>query len=254
MTAPSDDSLLTPALAKAWGVSAAAARGPKPSLSAERIISAAIDVAAADGVDAVSMKRVASELGTGPMSLYRHISSKEELLSLMVDTAVGPPEPGLPTDADTWRSGITRWAWDLRARYQQHLWTMNVPIPGPPITPNSVRWFETALRCFARGGLTETEQTSAVLLVSMFVRSESTLTAQITAAMQRSNSTEVLTGYAALLRRLTNRDDFPAVTRVLQAGVFDADDELDFDFTFGLERILDGVAALTRESGAARTE
>ncbi|AEF39254.1 TetR/AcrR family transcriptional regulator [Hoyosella subflava] len=247
MSAPSDDSLLTPALAKAWGVQASNARGPKPALSADRIIRAAISVAAAEGVEAVSMKRVAAELDTGPMSLYRHIASKDELLNLMVDTACGPPDPDLPSGTDTWRTGITRWAWTLRQRYQENLWAMSVPVTGPPVAPNTARWMEAGLQCLAKSRLDETEQVSGILLISSFVRSETTLTAQIGAAMQRAGTTDALNGYADTLRRVTTPREFPALTRVLAAGVFDADDEPDFDFRFGLERILDGIETLTRD-------
>ena len=62
-------------------------RGPKPALTLGRIVTAAVALADAEGLDAVSMGRVAAELGTAPMSLYRHVSAKEELLTLMVDAA-----------------------------------------------------------------------------------------------------------------------------------------------------------------------
>ncbi|MBB3039406.1 TetR/AcrR family transcriptional regulator [Hoyosella altamirensis] len=248
MSAASDEGLLTPALSKAWGLEAANARGPKPALSADRVIQAAISVAAAEGVDAVSMKRVATELGTGPMSLYRHIASKDDLLNLMVDTACGPPEANLPSVDDTWRTGITRWAWTLRQRYQENLWAMSVPVTGAPVAPNSVRWMEAGLQCLAKSSLSESEQVSGILLISSFIRSETTLTAQLGAAMQQAGTADVLAGYADTLRRVTTPTDFPALTRVLAAGVFDAnDDEPDFDFRFGLERILDGIETLTRD-------
>ena len=70
-------------IAAAWGVRERPHKGPKPALSLPRIVDAAVRVADAEGLDAVSMGRVAAELGAAPMSLYRHVSAKEELLRLI---------------------------------------------------------------------------------------------------------------------------------------------------------------------------
>lgn len=84
--------LLT-SLEAAWGLRDRPAKGPKPGLSLERIVAAAVGVAASDGLAAVSMGRVAQELGASTMSLYRYVSAKDELYVLMQEAAVGPPEP-----------------------------------------------------------------------------------------------------------------------------------------------------------------
>src|SRR5580658_368521 len=97
-------------IAAAWGVRERPHKGPKPALSLSRIVDAAVRVADADGLDAVSMGRVARELGAAPMSLYRHLSAKEELLELMVDAAWGDP-PAAPAAGEEWRAGLARWAW-----------------------------------------------------------------------------------------------------------------------------------------------
>src|SRR5215469_5805920 len=89
----SDDEQLPPAIELAWGRRRRATRGPKPGLTLERIVAAGIKVAMTEGIGALSMTRVAAELGVGTMSLYRYISAKDELLTLMVDSALGsPPE------------------------------------------------------------------------------------------------------------------------------------------------------------------
>ena len=106
-------------------------------------------VADTEGLDAVSMGRVAAELGTAPMSLYRHVSAKEELLTLMVDAAWGPapdgPVPDGPVPGEGWRVGLARWAWALRAGARRHPWVVRIPISGLPIMPREVAWFEDAL-------------------------------------------------------------------------------------------------------------
>src|SRR3954464_5495446 len=96
-------------LEAAWGRRARTTRGPKPALSLERIVEAAVALAQDEGIGAVSMARGAGELGSSPMSLPRYVAAKDELLALMVDAALGPvPQPAEDED---WRAGLTRWAW-----------------------------------------------------------------------------------------------------------------------------------------------
>ena len=87
----------------AWGVRTRPSKGPRPTLSLERIVAAAVRVAAADGLAAVSMSRVAAELGVSTMSLYRYVGSKAELLALMVDVPYEPPPR--PEPGEGWRRG-----------------------------------------------------------------------------------------------------------------------------------------------------
>ena len=94
---------LPDAIAAAWGVRERPHKGPKPALSLPRIVEAAVRVADADGLDAVSMGRVASELGAAPMSLYRHVSGKEELLDLIEYIETNPVKAGLVGEKEQWR-------------------------------------------------------------------------------------------------------------------------------------------------------
>src|SRR6266849_10257810 len=102
-------------------------KGPKPALSLARIVDAAVRVADAEGLGAVSMGRVAAELGAAPMSLYRHVSAKEELLRLMVDAAWGD-SPGQPAPGEGWRAGLARWAWAMHAAARRHPWVVRIPV------------------------------------------------------------------------------------------------------------------------------
>src|SRR5215510_3574422 len=121
-------------VAAAWGVRERPHKGPKPALNLARIVDAAVRVADTEGLDAVAMGRVAAGLGAGPMSLYRHVSSKEELLRLMVDAAWGD-SPGPLVLGETWRDGLSRWAWAMRAAIRRHPWAIRIPISGLPIMP-----------------------------------------------------------------------------------------------------------------------
>ncbi|MDX6703407.1 MAG: hypothetical protein QOF26_3633 [Baekduia sp.] len=245
------ESGLPAGIAAAWGVRARVTKGPKPGLGLDRIVAAAIAVADTDGLAAVSMNRVARELGSSAMSLYRYVESKDELLTLMVDTALGTMPPATP--GEDWRAGLARWAWWSVEAMRAHPWTTHVPITGPPLGPNSVAWFEDALRCMRDTGLFEAEKASVVMMLSGYVRNHVTLMAQVQAHFLDAAVTphDAMRSYSDTLRRLTDPDRFPALHAVLDAGVFDHADPPDDEFAFGLERILDGIDALIRARAKA---
>src|SRR3954454_975615 len=81
------------AVALSWGVAEHPQRGPKRELSIERIVDTAIEVADTDGLGAVSMSRIATELGFTTMSLYRYVTSKDDVLALMQDAVCAIPIP-----------------------------------------------------------------------------------------------------------------------------------------------------------------
>ena len=227
-------------IAQAWGVRAATSRGPKRGLSLDRIVDAGIRLATTEGLGALSMSRVASELGVGTMSLYRYVSAKDDLLLLMVDAALGAPPAGI-TGAPDWRTGLARWATGVRAAYRTHPWSLRVPISGPPLGPHNVAWLEAALRTMEGTPLPEDQKLSVVLLLSGFVRNEVTLTTDIAAA---SRGRQVMPPYGATLLQLTDARDFPALHRAIASGALGDDDDIDKEFDFGLACILDGVEAL----------
>jgi AcrR family transcriptional regulator len=245
-----DDIPLPPAIELAWGRGRRRTRGPKPGLTLDRIVAAGIKVAMTEGIGSLSMNRVAAELGVGTMSLYRYVSAKDELLTLMVDSALGSP-PEAPPGED-WRAGLTRWAVGVRAAYQRHPWALRVPISSPPLGPNNVAWLENALVALRRTPLSEQEKLSTVLLVSGFVRNEATLDLDLAAgaAAAGSGGGLVMPTYARMLAALIQQGDFPALEDAIASGALGDEDDPDSEFQFGLERILDGVATLitTHES------
>lgn len=229
----------------AWGLRERPSKGPKPGLSLDRIVAAAVKVAAAEGLAAVSMGRVAGELGASAMSLYRYVASKDELLALMVDAAVGPPPPASQPGED-WRAGLSRWGWSYYQALGRHPWVVRVPIGGPPTTPNGVAWMEAGLASLAETGLGEGEKLSVILLLSGYVRNEVTLMADVGAAAAASGEENVSAAWSRLITRLTDAERFPALHRALESGVLDELDDPDEDFGWRLERLLDGVDVLVR--------
>lgn len=232
---------IPPSIELAWGLRGQGTRGPKRGLTLERIVAAGIEVAARDGLEAVSMAGVAHELGAGTMSLYRYVSSKDELMTLMVDTALGGPADDEPPGPE-WRAGLDAWARGVRQAYSAHPWTLKVPITAPPLGPNNVAWMERALSAMADTPLSEAEKLSTLLLLSGFVRNHATLIADLASGAE---ATPPAATYGAILAELADEAKFPAVHRAIASGELDDDDE-DFepDFEYGLARILDGVQAL----------
>ena len=195
-----------------------------------------------EGIGSMSMTRVASELGVGTMSLYRYVTAKDELLTLMVDDVLGSPPPAPP--GEDWRSGLTRWAVGVRDAYRRHPWALRVPISAPPLGPNNVAWLDNALRTLTETPLSEQEKLSTVLLVSGFVRNDATLDLDMAAGAAGSGGGQMMSMYARMLGALIEGGDFPALADAVASGALEDEDDPDSEFEFGLERILDGVAAL----------
>lgn len=226
--------------------------GPAPSLSVPTITAAAVGLADARGLDAVTMREVAGALSTSAAGLYRYVASRDELLAHMVDAAFGAA-PDEPAADESWRAGLTRWADAHLAVLRRHRWLLRVPISGPPLMPNQVLWFERGLQCLRATPLPEPEKPAVLLLVNGFVRNEATLEADLLQAAQASGVTLEHAGaaYGRLLGRLTTPDRFPAIHAVLAARAFDPPGTTADDVGFGLERILDGIETLIRARGGS---
>lgn len=231
-------SLLPPIIELAWGMQERPGRGPRRGLSLERVVAAGIKVASTEGLGALSMARVAKELGVGTMSLYRYVSAKDDLLTLMFDTGLGSP-PAFDPDAQDWRAGMTLWAQGVRAAYRRYPWSLRVPISAPPLGPNNVAWLEMALLALSTTPLTEQQKLSCVLLVSGFVRNESTLTADLAAGGEHE-----MPKYGDMLAAVLPEGRFPALRQAIASGALNDEDNLDQEFDFGLSRILAGIEAL----------
>ena len=242
-----DDTGLPASIEIAWGLRERPTKGPKPGLSLDRIVGAAVNVAATDGLAAVSMSRVAADLGVGTMSLYRYVGAKDELLVLMSEAAFrGAPEPPAPGEA--WRDALSRWAWRLFEVLCENSWVLRIPISGPPMTPNQLAWMECGLVALRDSGLAEGEKISVMLLLTGFVRSEVTVSVDITAAYAAAGATEqeAAAAYGRLVTRLITPERFPAIAAAMAAGVASEEDSPEIRFTFGLDRVLDGIDALIR--------
>jgi AcrR family transcriptional regulator len=240
-----------PALQAAWGMRERPTKGPRPTLSVDRIVTAAIAVARAEGYPAVSMTRVAVELNTSAMSLYRYVASKDELAVLMTEAATGEP-PAPRTTGETWRAAVERWAHAMFALFGAEPWFLQVPIAAPPATPRQLAWMETGLAALDGTALPEAEKLSLLLLVNGYIRHTALLRGQMTEAARAHGRTVdvVITEFTGLMRHLVQADRFPLLRRVIDAGAMDTPNDPERDFAFGLARILDGVDAFIRSREA----
>ncbi|MFB6820642.1 TetR/AcrR family transcriptional regulator [Streptomyces virginiae] len=223
-------------LALLWGEQEPPSRGPKPSLTAGRIAQAGIEIADGEGLDAVSLARVAKEFGVTAMALYRYVPGKTELLDLMVDLAIGPPAPVTDIPGG-WRPQLTEWSRQCLAVYRRHPWILTATGMRRQIMgPHQLGWLDAALAALAATGLSATQQHDTFLLLVGHIRN----IAQQYVDHDETANEEWAHLTAEVLGR--HKERFPALTAAVAAGAFtpQAGDPLDF----GLERILDGVAAL----------
>ncbi|HEX6351691.1 TetR/AcrR family transcriptional regulator [Actinophytocola sp.] len=245
-----EDTGLPASFEMVWGVRDRPTKGPKRGLSLEQVVDAGIRVANAEGIGGVSMSRVAGELGTSAMSLYRYVASKDELLMLMIDGAFGQVDKAEPVEG-TWRARLDQWARIGLTAFRQFPWILRIPVSGAPMMPHQLRYLEWGLRTLGETSLQEHEKLSVALLVTSFTRSYALLSGDIAAAYQAGNPmARVANDYGELIKRLTTAGEYPALHAVVDSGVFEGEDDpieaFEQDFRFGLDRILDGIEALVR--------
>ncbi|WP_084522973.1 TetR/AcrR family transcriptional regulator [Nocardia inohanensis] len=221
-------------------------RGPKPSLTLERIVGEAIALADAEGLANLSMARLAERLGCAKMALYRYVPGKTELAALMADAALGPA-PEVPAGhADTphgWRDYLTEWTVTVFQRYYAHPWGLELAVGVRPSGPNELSWPETALTVLRDKRLTASEQLDAVVLLLGHARSLVQQVATPAAATEgvEERLAEQLAGVLAV-----HGERYPHLTAALaeQAAQPPAENGRDDALRFGIDRILDGLAAL----------
>lgn len=226
-----------------WGLDEPARRGPKPGLRITSIGAAAVGIADAEGLGAVSMSRLAGELGFTTMSLYRYVDAKDDLYAVMLDTAYGRPELG--NVGTGWRAWMAAWCRVNRAVLLQHPWIVQIPVREPPLTPNLLAWMEQGLQALSRTRLSEQEKLSSLLLADVYVRGQTQLAAGLAGSDARLTPGETGALYTRRFTKLVDAESYPAICAAVARGSLE--DEGDFaeqEFLFGLNTVLDGIAAL----------
>jgi len=243
-------------IALLWGLTEGGRRGPKPRHSLDAVVAAAIALADAEGLAALSMRRVAAVLGVSTMSLYTYVPSKAELLDLMVDRVAAEDEAA-DGEARGWRArleAIARLGW---ARAQRHPWILQVGAHRPPLGPNVLARVEATLRAVDGLGLSEMEMDQLTSLISNYVRGAVRTALEAREIEQQTGMTDEQwwAMNTPLLEGLVDPARYPTTVRIGEAyktGGMPAPNH-ERNFEFGLQRVLDGVAAFIdgRRAGAS---
>lgn len=240
-------------LALLWRTSERTSRKGKPDLSVDRIVRAAIEVADAEGLQGLSMRRVAERLGVGTMSLYTYVPGKPELLDVMLDTVHGTAydETGGPEEVPGgWRERLTRIARANWALCRRHPWLLQVATSRPVLGPNVTAKYDLELRAIDGIGLTDVEMDQVITLVTGFVHgtARGAVEASQVESQTGMSDEQWWAAHAPFLSRISDATRYPTAARVGQAagealgGAYSAE----HTFEFGLERLLDGIEALIR--------
>ncbi|WP_433373176.1 TetR/AcrR family transcriptional regulator [Actinoplanes sp. CA-142083] len=229
-----------------WGSPAPRSRGPRPVLSVEQIASAAVEIADAEGLAAVTMKRVADRFGFTAMSLYRYVPGRSELVSLMIDAALGQAPPiseapsagrrdGAGDEGEGWQPALIGWATDLYAVFHRHPWLATATMEARPIGPKELSWLEAAVGVLATTRLTGPERVDAALVIIGHIRSQ----VQAEAGIAAGEGARLAGELRGMLRE--HAGDFPALAEAAGEGAFGPNDN--DGFAFGLRCIVGGLDA-----------
>ncbi|MGX1312814.1 AcrR family transcriptional regulator [Streptomyces calvus] len=222
-----------------WDTGPRPSRGPKPGLTLDRVVDAAIEVADREGIGALSMRRIATELGTGTMSLYRYVPGKAELLDLMLDRVQRPSENPADLGDGDWRSALQALARATLALYRRHPWLLQVNQSRPILGPSALDGMEKVLSRIKPMGLSDPELLSAIILIDGYVvgAARTQLYQEETERSSGLTDAQFWEAQRPALEKAMNSGRYPVL-----AGLSEDTFGSDFDhFEFGLQRILDGL-------------
>ncbi len=238
-----------------WGEAEPGRRGPKPRYSVEEVVAAAVAVADAEGLAAISVRRIAVELGVSAMSIYTYVPSKAELVELMFDRVLGETAEPSP-DAKGWREALTAVACERWRLSERHPWMLDLAMHRPPLGPNLMRRHEAALRILDGTGLDDLTKDLVIDVLHNFLLGALQQAREAREVEARSGLTDeqwFAMAEPAIIARL-DPVKFPHVLRLGEAWRA-ADKAVMADplwrFQFGLDVVLDGIGALIQARRAA---
>jgi AcrR family transcriptional regulator len=217
------------------------ARSGRPALSREQIVRAAIEIADAEGHEALSMRRVAAKLHAGTMSLYWHVPSKEDLLDLVRDAIMG--EVKLPSaPSGDWRADLRLVAYQTRAALLRHPWYGEIIGDLPSLGPNSLHHLEFSLAAVDGIGLDTRAMAGVLNAIDSYVLGFGRRELSEKEHIRRSGLTEEEWHAASepYVKSLLASGKYPTLARFIYSEELG---EQDANFDFGLECIFDGIAA-----------
>ncbi len=223
--------------------------GPQKGLTVDAVVAAAVSLADSDGMDAVSMRRVATALGSAPMTLYTYVPGREELVELMLDAAYREmPDADLARSGASWRDRVRALVEANRALYQRHPWLATVDTTRPALGPGGIGKYDRELAAFDGHGLDDVTMDAALAWTLAFVRDWARAALAAGRVQQATALTEQQWWDRAgpLLGQVLDPAEYPLAVRVggaagqAQGAAWDATRAFDF----GVRRVLDGLAPL----------
>jgi AcrR family transcriptional regulator len=237
-----------------WGKVAEKKRGPKARVGVADLVAAAVSIADAEGIEAVSTRRVAEAVGISPMSFYTHIPDKAVLLDLMLDAvATGPGATDVTPvfSPAEWRANVLGVARSFRAFYLAHPWALQIGTHRPVLGPNTLRAYDTFLSAFEGLGLTEIEMDFCVILVANYVHGavRDVVRASMVKAQTGMSDDEWWYTIEPFMQTL-DFSPYPVASRVgAVVGELYGLGNPDLAFDFGLNVLLDGLDRLIASKG-----
>ena len=207
------------------------AAAPRIPLSKERVLHAALELADAEGIEALSMRRLAKELGVEAMSLYNHVANKGEILAGIIDLVAG--EFDLPSDESDWKTAMRRNAISSRDVLLRHRWATSIWMTqgGGPARLRNGDWM---LRTLREAGF------SPELIYHAFHILESYVLGYTLQQLNFPYKGEELAGLAADFLKQIPVEDYPDLVEHIHQHI-EAHDEETSGFELGLDLILDGL-------------
>jgi AcrR family transcriptional regulator len=230
-----------------WARPERSGRGPAPSLRRVDIAAAAVEIADAEGMEAVSMRSLAAALGVGATSLYRYVESKEEVIDLMVDHVLGADFHFAPEGEP--RADLGRFARAMRAVLLAHPWMATHGAGRPTLGPHILEMVESVLAAIDGVGLEIDEMLLALGTVDSYVRGRVLDQLAEQEAIRRSGFSQEqwLERMEPWMSEILADDRFPLVKRVvIDARAPHDPDRIETAFEGGLERVLDGLLGVHR--------
>ena len=229
-------------LALLWRDPAALPRhGPRQGLSIDAVVAAATQVGDTEGLDAVTIRRVAKTLGVAPMTLYTYVPGKAELLDLMLDAAY-TSMPRLDTSGQPWRQRLAAIAEENKALFENHPWAATISTIRPPLGPGMMAKYEHELAALEGLGLDDVLMDASLTYLLGFVQAWARAAADALAGQQDSamDDNEWWATSGALLARVLDETAYPVAARVGSAAgaAHGSAYSPDHAYTFGLERVL----------------
>jgi AcrR family transcriptional regulator len=233
--------------------------GRRAPRSREDIAAAAIAVADAEGIDAVSMRRVSAELGLGTMSLYHYIRSKDELLDLMADGIMGGQIVDDSELRHGWRAGLTAIAHATRRNFERHPWMGDAMRPRPMTVPgpNAMRHVDQSLAAVADTGLDVQGQMDLIAAVDDYVIGYVLRSQRFAEEEEQAPSEQWMAELFEHMRGRIEGGGYPHLQAAVEANraAGRSDEELarmamdEKRFDRGLERLLDGIEVELKRKG-----